>query len=152
MRKTAEEAEEERVASKEQRKRETKDLRREEKFKKRAINIEICSEIVDLIMDVCDEANEQDELDKPKWREWMEVFTEGKKVSEINLVIQEDEGNSMKDSMAQLLKGSSTTMDPSKILLEAKSEPIYEEFMQYIAMSGPLNLRLIAPEQWHKLA
>ena len=43
-------------------------------------------------------------------------------------------------------------MDPSKILQEAKNEPIFEDFMQYIAMSGPLNLRLIAPEQWHKLA
>ena len=152
MRRTAEEAEQERIVNKEQRKRETKELRREEKFKKREINIEICSEILDLIMDVCDEASEQGEMHKPKWREWMEVFTEGKKVSEINLVIQEDEGNSMKDSMAHLLKGSSTTMDPSKILQEAKNEPIFEEFMQYIAMSGPLNLRLIAPEQWHKLA
>jgi hypothetical protein len=43
-------------------------------------------------------------------------------------------------------------MDPSKILQEAKNEPIFEEFMQYIAMSGPLNLRLIAPDQWHKLS
>jgi hypothetical protein len=30
----------------------------------------------------------------------MEVFTQGKKVSEINLVITEDEGDKMKDSMA----------------------------------------------------
>jgi hypothetical protein len=67
-------------------------------LKKRDLNIEICSEIVDLIMDVCDEASEQGEMLKPKWREWMEVFTEGKKVSEINLVIQEDEGNQKKDS------------------------------------------------------
>lgn len=61
-------------------------------------------------MDVCDEANEVSELTKPQWREWMQVFTEGKKVSEINLVIQEDEGNQNKDSMAQL---NSKTMDPS---------------------------------------
>ena len=40
-------------------------------MKKRAVNIEICSEIVDLIMDVCDEANEVSELTKPQWREWM---------------------------------------------------------------------------------
>ena len=32
---------------------------------KRALNIEICSEIVDLIMDVCDEASEVTELSKP---------------------------------------------------------------------------------------
>ena len=100
-------------------------------------------------MDVCDEASEVNDLSKPKWREWMQVFTEGKKVSEINLVIQEDEGNQNKDSMSQL---NSNTMDPAKLLSEVKTESIYEEFMQYVAMSGPLNLRLIAPEQWHKLS
>ena len=74
---------------------------------KRDINIEIASELVDLIMDVANEAYEFQEdqsrsggqaLSKPLWREWMDVFTQGKKVSEINLVINEDEGRRFKDN------------------------------------------------------
>ena len=34
-------------------------VRREEKMKKRSINIEICSEVLDLILDVADEAYEE---------------------------------------------------------------------------------------------
>jgi hypothetical protein len=147
MRTMAESVEKDRKIEKENRKWELKDLRREEKAKKRHLNVEICSELIDLIMDVADEAFESKEIPKPKWREWMEVFSQGKKVSEINLVINADEGK--KESMSPML-GAAT--DPQKILAEASSEPIYEDFLQYICMTGPLNLRLIAPEHWHKLA
>lgn len=81
-------------------------------MRKRRLNVEICSEIVDLIMDVADEAHLNGELGKPKWREWMEVFSQGKKVSEINLVINEDDQDKMRDSMAALLHGSSAELDP----------------------------------------
>lgn len=54
--------------------------------------------------------------------------------------------------MAQILMGSATAIEPQRILTEARNEPIYEDFLQYICMTGPLNLRLIAPEQWHKLS
>jgi hypothetical protein len=69
MRKMASDAEGERLLDKERRQRENKELRRAEKRTKRALNIEICSEIVDLIMDVCDEAALAGGLlEKPKWR------------------------------------------------------------------------------------
>jgi hypothetical protein len=48
-------------------------------------------------MDVADEAFDFQEkkkdqlLDKPTWRKWMDIFTDGKKVSEQNLVINEDD-------------------------------------------------------------
>lgn len=68
-------------------------------MKKRRINIEIASEIIDLIMDVADEAFSHQEshksglddyerlLPKETWRNWMDIFTQGKKVSEANIVI-----------------------------------------------------------------
>jgi hypothetical protein len=100
-----------RKAEKEKRKLELKDLRRNEKAIKRHLNVEICSEIIDLIMDVADEAFDSKEMPKPKWREWMEVFTQGKKVSEINMIINEELVKN-NDSMAQILLGTQTAMDP----------------------------------------
>jgi len=41
-----------------------KNARREEKMKKRRVNVEIASEIIDLIMDVADEAFEFQETNK----------------------------------------------------------------------------------------
>lgn len=31
-------------------------------------------------------------LKKETWREWMNIFTQGKKISEANIIIQQDEG------------------------------------------------------------
>jgi hypothetical protein len=103
--------EEDRKIEKEKRKVELKDFRRQEKAKKRHLNVEICSEILDLIMDVADEAFDSKEIQKPMWRNWMEVFTQGKKVSEINMVINE-ELVKKNDSMAQILMATQTAMDP----------------------------------------
>lgn len=33
---------------------------------------------------------------------------------------------------------------------EVKNEPIYDDLLQYICMSGNLNLRLVAPDKWNK--
>lgn len=67
-------------------KQQLKMIRREEKLKRRRVNIEIASEIIDLIMDVADEAfdfqqnhkDEEDEyerkLKKETWRDWMSIF------------------------------------------------------------------------------
>lgn len=57
-------------------------------MKKRAVNIEICSEVIDLIMDVADFAFEQQErgnkkLSKPQWRQWMDIFVSNRYVSQV---------------------------------------------------------------------
>jgi len=71
-----------------------KQIRREEKMKRRNVNIEIASELIDLIMDVADEAYDYQEghkeeeseesrlMLKQTWRRWMDVFVDGKMVSE----------------------------------------------------------------------
>ena len=149
-------------------------------MKKRALNIEIASELIDLIMDVAEVAADQmdaaaaeaaerqaageeedsEELEerlliqKPQWRHWMDVFTDGKKVSEENLVIEEDvppaqaKGQGL-DSMSQLLNTSATaTVTPYKLMNEISGESIFNELMQYVCQTGPLNLRLVATDKW----
>ena len=62
-----------------------KQRRRDEKMKRRRVNVEIASEIVDLIMDVADEAYDFQEehkalnddekyMEKQTWRRWMNIF------------------------------------------------------------------------------
>lgn len=70
-----------------ERKKDFKVLRREEKAKKRAVHVEICSEVVDLILDIANEAfdetrrNENGKIDKPVWREFMRYFKDNKLTS-----------------------------------------------------------------------
>jgi hypothetical protein len=59
-----------------------------------------------------DECNKQ--LHKETWRDWMDILTSGKKVSEANIVIQKDEviekQESEKNPLARLLGLGSETM------------------------------------------
>jgi hypothetical protein len=110
-------------------------------------------------MDVADEAhafqvahkdNEDELLGKDIWRNWMDIFTDGKKVSEQNIVIQKDEvveDDKEKDPIALLL-GGSEGKHPLQMIESVKNEPIYTEFLQYLSMCGALNMRLAAPEKW----
>ena len=67
-------------------------MRREQKHAKRAVNIEIASEIVDLIMDLQDEVFKSQQtasnnkLSKNEWREFLDIFKQGRKVSLRNVV------------------------------------------------------------------
>lgn len=60
---------------------------KEQKAKKRRVNVEIASEIVDLLLDLGNEAydvvrnNENKKLTKEDWREFMNIFKDGRKVS-----------------------------------------------------------------------
>lgn len=61
----------------------------DEKKEKRKLHSEICSEVLDLIIDVANEAYEKTQkrdkrkLEKPEWRHWMEIFKENKLVSSV---------------------------------------------------------------------
>ena len=62
-------------------------IHRETKLQKRGLNIEICSGIVDLILDVADEVYDVTQkqpgkkLTKAQWREFSAIFVDGKKVT-----------------------------------------------------------------------
>ena len=62
-------------------------LRKEQKWAKRRVNLEIASGLVDLIMDIAEEtysvqqSSVNKKLKKEQWREFMDIFKAGKKVS-----------------------------------------------------------------------
>jgi hypothetical protein len=88
-------------------------------------------------------------MDKQTWRRWMDIFTKGLLVSEQNIVVTKEEvvDKSINDQSAvgQLI-GKCT--NPIQIMEAIKNEPIFNDFLQYLTMSGPLNLRLAVPEKW----
>lgn len=59
--------------------------------------MDVSEEAFNALQELKPNAGEQKEdienslIKKEKWRHWMEIFTNGKKVSEENLVINEDE-------------------------------------------------------------
>ena len=174
MKKAAEENEPKRQATHQAQKDQLVIQRREEKRKKRRVNIEIASELIDVILDVADVAynslldapveqespdidqfttqifGEEQLIKKAQWRHWMGIIASGKKVSEENLVISTDDAAGQKhaDSMPQI--GLSTAQGPYKLMSEMKNESIFDELLQYVCMCGPLNLRLVAAEKWHQ--
>lgn len=84
---TIADVEAERNRQNEARRVELKRVHREQKLAKRALNIEIASGLVDLIMDLADETHditsqsETNQISNPEWREFMHLFKKGKKVS-----------------------------------------------------------------------
>lgn len=166
MRDEAEAGEEERQKYHEANKQDIKVIRREEKFKKRRLNIEIASEIIDLIIDVADEAfgyqeehkmeddEESRKLHKEIWRDWMGIFASGKKVSEANIVIQQDEAVEKHDDqspLGKLLGLGHELMTSSKLIDRVKHEQIYTDLLQYIAIAGQVNMKIFAPDKWENM-
>jgi hypothetical protein len=65
-----------------------KKARWDEKMKKRDFNIEVCSEVLDLIVDIANEAFDKQEkgsqkFNKAEWRSWMGHFKNNKPMSEV---------------------------------------------------------------------
>lgn len=82
----------------------------------------------------------------------MSIFTQGKKVSEANIVIKQDEivekHDGEKNALGKLLGLGSENMTTSQVIDRVKNEPIYSDFLQYISISGPLNMHLFAEHKW----
>lgn len=122
-------------------------------MEKRKVNIEIASEVIDLILDVADQAYEKTnkrknkKLEKPEWREWMSIFSEGKLVSSV----VGDNQTTLSQSLVgddELTKDSTEDplLDPTKqiedILDDMKFDPAYEDLLQYLSVTGMFNLQL----------
>lgn len=86
----------------------------------------------------------------------MSIFTDGKKVSEANIVIQEDHGmqkvESEKSPLAKMLGVGIDSITPCQILDKVKNEVVYSEFLQYLTVSGSMNMQLFANKEWNNLA
>ena len=83
----------------------------------------------------------------------MNIFTDGKKVSEQNMVINVDEDDQKVVRQMSLFNvgdgDEPVFIPPQKMLNDVKNEPVYDNLLQYISICGPLNLRLLSPDRWH---
>ena len=163
MRQEAIDSEKDRLAKIEQQRQEYKDQRRAEKAKKSKKNAKLAKEVLDLIMDVAEEAFDYQEeqmyktgmeeltndlkLDKPTWREWMDIFVEGKRVSEKNAVVAAEEepkdattGMDKIGGLGYILEMEEET-DPAVVLSRVKHEQIYQDFLQYLCLTGAMNFQ-----------
>ena len=86
-------------------------------------------------------------LSKPTWREWMDIFVNGKYVSERNVVINDEEPTKTSDNkwvgpLADIL-GEDEEPEIIELIDKLQHHPVYSEFLQYICMIGPLNLNYL---------
>lgn len=145
--------------------------RRDEKARKRRVNVEIASELIDMIVDVMECAGDKMEeghvqrvqagdddlenelISKATWRHWMGLFSDGKKVSEENIIVEDvkDEPRFVgSDSMTQLLTDAEAqkVMSPFRLMSSIGGQEIYTELLQYLTQTGVFNLRMVAPDKW----
>ncbi|CDW87464.1 mitogen-activated protein kinase organizer [Stylonychia lemnae] len=125
-------------------------VRREEKLKRRMLNIEVCSEVMDLILDVANQTFDQQQkngikkLDKPTWREWMNIFVDNKLVSSVVGDHHHGFSQGLTDDDPTRDQYSDPLQDPTKnlesILDEMKFDPAYEDLLQYLSVTGIFNL------------
>ena len=133
----------------EEQKVEYKGIRRETQKVKRSLNIEICSGVIDLIIDMADEVFDVTQnqpgkkLTKGQWREFSELFVDGKKCTLRNISKQSlnaDEG-SIADEEGALHIPSNLTA--AAITESFSQEPALHDLYQFISNSGSFNLDML---------
>lgn len=139
-------------------------LRRDEKAKKRGLDIEICSEVVDLILDIANEAFDESrkegkggKLDKPTWREWMRYFKDNKLVSKARrgLLNQDQDGLFMMRPATDLSEAYDVLEDLKRPIDEVldviKGEQCHNDMLEYMSATGIFNLTDGARfEEWNE--
>jgi hypothetical protein len=85
----------------------------------------------------------------------MSIFSAGQKVSEANIVLQKDEvlekQESEKNPIAKLLGLGSENMTAVQVVDRVKHQTIYSDFLQYVSISGSLNMHLYARSKWENM-
>lgn len=141
-------------------------LRREEKSKKRGVHVEICSEVIDLILDIANEAYDEQQkaaskkLEKPMWREWMKYFKENKLVSRARrglLNVPEAENPfaivSNRSAFQEEVDILEDIKKPITEVVEAvKNQQCYSDFLEYLSTTGIFNLTDGRYEEWFELS
>lgn len=121
-------------------------IRRENKKIKRALNIEIASGVIDLILDMADEVYDVtrdqpgNKLTKAQWREFSGLFVDGKKCTLRNIKksIVSDEQVQADDDEGLLRIPQN--LSASAIIDSYRSEPALHDLYQFITNSGLFNL------------
>ncbi len=121
--------------------------RRAEKMKKRAFNVEICSEVLDLIVDVANEAFEkqaqgQPKMAKPEWREWMRHFVNGRPLSHV--LYADNVSQHVMDFTQHDEEDANKTSE--QVIDELKNDHAMTDLLSYFSTSG--SFFLTSSEEW----
>ena len=123
-------------------------IRKVEKTAKRRVNIEIASGVVDLLLDLSEEVfstsqtQAGNKLTKAQWREFTDIFAQGKKVSLRNVVKKVVSAEDNGEEMEGMLKVDSSTQ-PYQILAKYRNEPSLLDLQEFMTSSGMFNLAQI---------
>ena len=141
-----------------ERKKECQVLRREEKAKRREVHIEICSEVIDLILDLSneawDESKKNGKIGKPIWRDWMRWFKDNKLVSRARrgLLGQEQETFVVAEKVEEQLDALEDPKRPIDEVLETiRGEQTYADLLEYLSVAGIFNLTDGRFEEWEEI-
>ena len=106
---------------------------------KRKVNIEIASGLVDLLMDLQDEtfkimmADPKRQVPKPQWREFIQIFKDGKLCSNRNVKA----APVISDEKTEVEKSDFDTSGAAyDLLLKCVNEPYLSNFYDYLSLSG----------------
>lgn len=104
-----------------------------------------------------DEDLENELISKATWRHWMSLFTDGKKVSEENIIVEDVKDKPRfvgSDSMTQLLTDADAqkVLSPFQLMTSIGRQQIYTELLQYLAQTGIFNLRMVVPDKWQSFS
>ena len=113
-----------------------------------SVNIEIASGVVDLLLDLSEEVfstsqtQAGNKLTKAQWREFTDIFAQGKKVSLRNVVKKVVSAEDNGEEMEGMLKVDSSTQ-PYQILAKYRNEPSLLDLQEFMTSSGMFNLAQI---------
>jgi hypothetical protein len=83
-----------------------------------------------------DDDVENELISKATWRHWMTLFTDGKKVSEENIIVEDVKEEAKfvgSDSMTQLLADDAQkVISPFQLMTGISRQHIYSELLQYL--------------------
>jgi len=116
-------------------------------MKKRALNIEICSEVLDLIVDVANEAHDkqnkgQMKFTKAEWRDWMGHFKNNKPIS----LVMFEQNQSLNEqpleapSKTTLLEETGDELYQEYLSTQSSFQPHQRDMLSYFTLSGDFNL------------
>jgi len=86
------------------------------------------------------------------WREWMQLFKDGTKVSRKNFIKEEDEPIQTANEDNRLIKFN-PDQNLQDFMKEFKDNPVFVDFYQYLCNCGAMNLvDLSGAEKWSSIA
>ena len=124
-------------------------------MKKLRVDGEICSEIMDLIIDIGNEMWDkqtkkgQKKLTQEEWRNWKSIFVDGRYLSHV----MAEDSSTPHDHIIEYLPEleADEEKDLETLLFEMKSDPAYADFLEFVAGSGQFNFDWDVNGMWSRL-